>query len=58
MTRLHEREKEPVKVKQVAKEKEVLLAISTDISRSQDTEDYYSYEAKPFSDFCLKREEE
>lgn len=41
------------------REKEaVLLAISTDISRSQESEDFYSYEAKPFSDFCLKREEE
>jgi hypothetical protein len=33
-----------------------LLAISTDISKSELSEDYYSYEAKPFADFCLKKE--
>jgi hypothetical protein len=32
-----------------------MLALSTEISKSDASEDYYSYEAKPFAEFRLKR---
>lgn len=52
-------EGEKVRPKWKCREKEQgMLAISTDISKSEISEDYYTYDAKPFSDFCLKREEE